>query len=104
MLKQKLESEHLIDYIYDILNSKECITDSNKVEKISHECLYINKDAFEGQEQLDVFDGWGELVISLSPLFINEYSQDDYLRNPNLFKELEEKIQQLVDYEYLVLE
>ena len=55
------------------------------------------------QDNMQIFDDSGELFLDISPPLVNGYSQEDYLIHYNLFEDLEEKIQDVIDCDYIVL-
>lgn len=106
MLLQKIKQEQICEYIYDILNSKDKIHIDGTLEEsaaLYKNCFYVNKEDFEAENDLVIYDEYGDIFMEISPPFIDEYSSEDYLINGNLYKELESKIKKIEDIEFLVL-
>lgn len=106
MLLKKLQNEHLIEYIYDILNLKDLIYLNQSLEKASElysSCIYISKEDYNNQDDCIIYDSFGDELLVLSDGFVNQYSCEDYLVHKELFEELNKKIDNLINSELLIV-
>ena len=106
VIKEKLEKEHLIDFIFDLLNEKDPVYFSQNINDLSglyNNCIFINKEEFENQVNMTIYDEEGELLFYIEPPFIDDYSLQDYLHDDKLLLQLQDKLNILQESKMLIL-
>ena len=107
LIKEKLEKEYLIEYIFDLLNDKDPVYFSQHINDLSglyNNCIYINKEEFDNQcGDMTIYDEDGEVLFNIEPPFIDDYSLQDYLHDDKLLLQLQDKLNTLKESQMLIL-
>ena len=106
-LKAILDSESLINYVYDLIYEKETeyinaeleniITDSNNV--------IIRKEQYDNElySEIVIYNYLGEEFLRVSDNSVDDMTEAEYILNKDLFEVLQDKLQQLEDIECIIL-
>lgn len=105
MIDKLLETDLLTEQLFYILENMDSIQFNCSLDEVSDlygNCIFINKDEFEGYD-CDIYDRYGDLIMHLDKDLINDYSSEDYLNSPLLYRQLCNQIQKIEDAEVLGL-
>ena len=106
MLKQILQQEHLIDYIWSIINNKETLFVNSSLEntaELFRNCIFILKDDYEEQCNATIYDEDGNELLVIDSIFVNQYSNEDYLNNVELYNQLNKIIKEINKCDKLII-
>lgn len=106
VIKEKLEKEYLIEYIFDLLNEKDPVYFSQHINDLSglyNNCIFIDKEEFDNQCDMKIYDEEGDILLNIEPPFIDDYSLQDYLNDDKLLLQLQDKLDILKESEMLIL-